>query len=242
MRLENRHVSPIMMMRGILNDAARPDRMTIWAWDGRGGNDVRRGIFPGYKNRPPAPEGTHVALMFLKELLGHTSAWQAQLDGFEGDDMVAALVEHFRGVAPIEIVSRDGDLTALCGPDVTCKAPCPVPPTLVRLYKLTVGDSSDTIPGISGFGQKAWDGCNKALLEDVLEAYLKGADVPEEQALQAGLAKRHINWLNGNRDTLVAMKRIIEPLPLSRSQLETALVHGTDNPAAREAILGKFLQ
>ena len=242
MRLENRHVSPIHMMRGILNETARPDQLVIWAWDGRGGNDARRAIFPGYKDRPPTPDATHVALRFLKELLGHPAAWQAQLDGFEGDDMVAALLERFRGTAPIEIVSRDGDLTALCGPGVTCKAPAPAPPGWIRLYKLTVGDPADRIPGISGFGKGAWASSDLPALEQVIQAYLDGLEVSEDRALSAGLSKRHINWLEHNRPTLLAMKQIIDPLPISPEQLEASLVQGTDNPAAREAILGKFLQ
>lgn len=242
MRLENRHVSALMMMRGIINEALVPGRMTIWAWDGKGGNDRRRAIFPGYKNRPPTPSDMHAALGMLRELLKFTPAWQAQADGYEGDDMVATLVEHFRGQYPIEIITRDGDLTGLCGPGVTCKAPAPVPPDLIRLYKLTVGDPSDTIPGVSGFGKGSWAKCNHTLLGRVMDDFLFNAPVSDNRAAEAGLQPRHINWIRDNHPTLLAMHQIIQPMLLTPEEFNAALSQGVDNPAAREAVLKEFLQ
>lgn len=241
MRMENRMESPIMMMRGILNDALRRDRMTIWCWDAPGGNDKRRAIYPGYKTRPPTPGQVYAQLGLLRELLGHTPAWQVRLDGYEGDDMVAAVVNHFRGSAPIEIVTRDGDLTALCGPGVTCKAKADAPPELIRLYKLTVGDKSDTIKGIPGFGKTDWENCDKDKLRRRLDEVMAGAAWTEGWLREAGLRTPHINWIAGNVPVLRAMRTIIDPLPLTPDQFNAALKQGRDNPAAREAVMKRYM-
>lgn len=237
LRMETRMQSPTMMMRGIINEAAISTRMTIWAWDAPGGNDKRRKIFPGYKNRPPAATKTYQNLDLLRELLSHTNAWQARLAGFEGDDVIARLVEEFRGKAPIEIITRDGDLTALCGPGVTCRAKAPASPNLIRLYKVTVGDKSDTIPGIPGFGPKDWEKADKQVLADVIG----DPDFCDEAARAAGLRPPHINWLRKHQDELAAMKTIIEPLPMTDAEFNQSLTQGTDNPTAREAIMKRYL-
>lgn len=238
MRLESRRESPLMLMRGIINEAIMPGRLTVWAWDGKGGNDRRRAIFKDYKRRPPTPNQMHINLGLLRELLSYTPAWQAKIDGFEGDDMVAALVEEFYGKADlIEIITKDGDLTALCRPGVVCKAKADAPPELIRLYKLTVGDSSDTIPGIRGFGPKDWEAADKVALRGVLET----PGFTDEAARAAGLRPPHIRWLREHPDLLSAMRQIIEPMPMTPAEFNSALSQGTDNPEAREAIMKRLM-
>jgi hypothetical protein len=230
MRLERKTEPAIMLIRGVINEAMMPGRLTIWCWDGKGGNDRRRAIYPGYKNRPPTPNATHQSLMVLKELLSFTPAFQVQMDGFEGDDAVAAVVEHFAGQAPIEIITRDGDLSALCRPGVTCTAEVKdVPPHLVPLYKLTVGDKSDTIPGLKAFGPLSWQSADKAALQRFVDG---GSDKPE------GMSEATFRWAVANRDQIEAMRQIIAPMPFP---LNEALTQGVDNPAAREALMSRFL-
>lgn len=241
MRMENRHEPALMMMRGIINDAIMPGRLTIWCWDAPGGNDKRRAIFPGYKNRPPTPSQTYLKLDLLRELLTYTPAWQVRHDGFEGDDVVAAVVNHFRGKAPIEIITRDGDLTALCGDGVTCKAKAPTSPDLIRLYKLTVGDKSDTIPGVPGYGDKAWEAADKDRLQRIVTKALEGHELQPDDAVGTGLKTSTFNWLQNNRLELDAMRRIIDPIPLTPDQFNHALTRGVDNPAAREAVLKRYM-
>ena len=258
-RLERDQEPALMLMRGVVNDALRSDRITIWAWDTYGGNEARRAIFPGYKNRPPSPSPVMAALGMLKELLAFTPAFQISQPGFEGDDLVAAVVEQFRGKGhEIEISTRDGDLSALAHtPDVTCtakvlhriknKPTVTIPPALVPLYKLTVGDKSDTIPGIHAFGPMAWDRCSlphlSRFLDHMIEHRYPLMDSDETEALTIGLSKATTKWLGTQEgaDQLCAMKRIIAPLPMTPEQFNKALTRGVDNPAAREAILRKFM-
>lgn len=257
-RLEKSSEPALMLMRGVVNDALRSDRVTVWAWDTYGGNEARRAIFPGYKNRPPSPNPVIAALGLLKELLVHTPAFQISQPGFEGDDLVAATVERFRGKGhKITILTKDGDLSQLATThDVTCTAkvihriagqpPAEIPPALVPLYKLTVGDKSDTIPGLHAFGPMAWDRCDKAgltrFLDHMIEHRYPLMDSDETEALSIGLSKATIKWLGTQEgaDQLCAMKRIIAPLPMTDEQFNTALTRGTDNPQAREAILSRF--
>ena len=257
-RLEKSSEPALMLMRGVVNDALRSDRVTVWAWDTYGGNEARRAIFPGYKNRPPSPSPVTAALGMLKELLAFTPAFQISQPGFEGDDLVAATVNRFRGQGhKITIITKDGDLSQLATThDVTCtakvlhritgQAPVEIPPALVPLYKLTVGDKSDTIPGLHAFGPMAWDKCDKPglarFLDHMIEHRYPLMDSDETEALAIGLSKATIKWLSTQEgaDQLCAMKRIIAPLLMTDVQFNKALTRGVDNPQAREAILSRF--
>lgn len=231
-----------MMVRGIINEASLAGRITIWAWDSKGGNDARRKIFPNYKNRPPQPGDKYAALLMIKELLKFTPAWQVELAGYEGDDIVAALANYFRGQAPIRIITRDGDLTQLVGQGVTCTATAPVPPHEIVLYKTCVGDPSDTIPGIKGFGKDSWAKADKTKLQWLINQIILHNPWFDEEAAEAGLSKGSLNWLRGNEDQVRAMNQIVQPLPISNEQLQGAITRGTPNPAAIEACLQRFLQ
>ena len=234
-RLENRERQ---LVRGVINEACQPGRIAIWVWDGAGGNDTRRAIFAGYKTRGPTPSNIHTALNLLRELLTYTPAYSARLKGFEGDDVIAALANHFRG-QDVEIHSRDGDLTALGVPVIGATAK--VPTHLVRLFKLCRGDPSDTIPGIKGFGQKTWDECDKVGLEKLIVRILARGEWTDEEATLVGLSRASINWLRINADQLGAMYRCIQPLPIQPEVLSAAVKQGTDDPAKREALMSRFM-
>lgn len=244
-RLENATEPALMMMRGIVNEAIRKDRITIWCWDSYGGNEARQAIYPGYKNRDHTPEPVLGAMSLLRELLNYTPAFQIRAPGFEGDDLVAAVVERYRGKGhQIQIISRDGDLSALATtPDVTCTAEVKgVSPALVPLYKLTVGDKSDTLPGIPGFGPKSWEQADKAALDQILDRRTPLTNEEEARCRAAGLPTRSIKFLQTQEgvDQLCAIKRVIQPLPMTDEQFNAALTRGTDHPQAREAILSRF--
>lgn len=224
------------LLRGILMDANRVGVVPIFVWDAPGGVAKRRAIFPNYKNRPPSPQGTMANLELVRECLNYTNCIQARLPGFEADDIIAALVDRF----PVsEIHTRDGDLAALGPPCIGVTAK--IPAKLVRLYKLTVGDSSDTIPGVRGFGQKAWDAADMDCLRHIIDAVLFDQNWSDEKALGAGLSKSAINWLRENAALLRVMEQVIAPLPMSDAELDSAITKGTPNIKALEAILSRNL-
>jgi hypothetical protein len=224
-RLENREPH---VLRGVLNSITP---QTIFIWDSPGANDVRRKIFPAYKSRPPQPSNMREALKLIRELLSMTTAWQARHDGFEADDLIAAICARMP-VSRIETL--DGDLAAL---GVPTTRPSKIPPKLVRLYKVFVGDASDTIPGVKGFGKSAWEAADKVRLQALLDAIMDGRswDDPPD------LGKASINWLRENEDVVRAMKTIIDPLPMTDEQVENSLRQGVDNPEARNKILEEFM-
>jgi hypothetical protein len=111
----------------------------------------------------------------------------------------------------------------------------------VRLFKVCVGDQSDTIPGIKGFGKGAWDAADKTKLQAFIERILNNRGYCELDALEAGLSKSSAMWVLENEDQVRAMWTVINPLPLTDEQLDQALRRGTDNPAAREKIMKEFL-
>lgn len=152
MKLENGLRSAIEEFRSL--------EPTFCVWDGYNSNARRREIFPAYKAaRKERDKDTDFdVLNFVKRdllgLLPTTSIW---CDGFEGDDLIAFLAGT---VDACTIISTDKDLAAIenaTNPLVKkefiekCGGRRWIP-----LYKTLVGDPSDGIPGLKGFGEKAW--------------------------------------------------------------------------------------
>lgn len=248
---------PQDFIRGMLNISSVPTNsqfIKIWIWDGKGGNQRRRDLFPNYKNRPPKSPDIMRNMNFVRELIGLTASWQAQVPGYEGDDVIAALAEHFLKTTdlPVEIDTRDGDLVALRCLDpkrVSCtfSPKVVIPPDLVRLYKTFVGDSSDTIPGLKGFGDGAWEKADKAALQNLLDHICKvdheWGETEANRALAAGMSKTSANWLleRENRDQLAIMKRIIDPMPIDPKLLDEHITMGTNDQAAIMAKLKEYM-
>ena len=230
-----------MLFRGIINLAMQPDAMRIFVWDGPFGNAQRRTFYPKYKlNRAKIVKrpDVYAALEMMRKLLGMTPAWQWHHKDFEGDDGIAALVTMFPKDR-IEILSTDRDLRALtAGGRVTCIAkPYAFPDHFVRLYKLTVGDVSDNIGGIPGFGEKTWESFpDKHGLAHALDKAEGGLPWAEQ------LFPARINeWLKVEGPTqLPILRRVIDPLSVSDEQMNSALSQGTNNPEAREALLQEY--
>lgn len=243
---------PSDFLQGVLNEAANPFGTRIWVWDGPGGNKARRALFPAYKTSREYKPGIIKAMDFVRELIALTGSWQVRVPGFEGDDVVAALVNHFHATTdlPIEIVCRDGDLAALCAINpqrIRCSHQVKVPYHQIALYKLCVGDPSDDIPGIKGFGKGAWEKADKAnlgqFLTNLLDARRPAADLEEGLALSLGMSKASFHWLQvqENIDALGAMRRIIAPLPVSADLINQYLHRGERDEAALMAKLSEFM-
>lgn len=150
----------------------------VWCWDGRDHNARRRAIYPGYKaKREPMSEDHFSQIQLFRELLTHSRAWQVDCAGWEADDVVATLARKYAaGGAKVVCHSNDLDYLQLeANPNITIdgigKRPCD--PRWIPLYKALQGDSSDNIPGVRGFGPKAWDTLSLADRE-ALERWIAG--------------------------------------------------------------------
>lgn len=222
--------------RKFLNEMSAPGNH-IWVWDGAGGKARRQELYPNYKaNRQPQPDGIWRTIELVQQILSWTPALQITVKGFEADDVIA----HVAQVATekdILVHSSDRDLQQLAiNPRVrgTWKA-LDMPAEDVRLYKTWVGDPSDDIKGVPGFGEQAWAKANKAMLR----AYTLHESSPID--VLATLPPRSQTWLKENERVLRALWTITGFLPLP-DQLDSTIIAGVPNYDAADKRLREFLQ
>lgn len=140
---------------------------TFLVWDGFNGNAKRRAIYPNYKMSRKVRDvdaDFETLNMIRDDLQPHLPAPSVSADGFEGDDVINYLATTLAcGDVEIEIVSTDKDLAAIdvkniSNPQVSEKFLQTVGERRwIPLYKTLVGDPSDSISGLKGFGAKAWE-------------------------------------------------------------------------------------
>ena len=168
-------------------------KIQVFISDGVNSRKKRKEIYPDYKaRRKPADQSVYDGINFFKELLINmpSNVWRIEIPEWEADDVIANLVEKSFIGMDLGIISTDRDLTQLrVHQNVeTLKEPI-VPAKWVKLYKMFVGDSSDNIPGIKGFGDSAWEKLSSDF-KDRFTCYLhftKGK--VEEKVLERMLAK-----------------------------------------------------
>lgn len=131
-------------------------------FDGINSRKKRKKIYPDYKaKRKPADQSIYDGMKFFKELLKYApvNVRTIEVPEYEADDVIATVtIKMASKDDKLDIVSTDRDLTQLrVSPNIgTLKEPV-VEPKWVKTYKMLVGDSSDNIPGVKGFGEAAWD-------------------------------------------------------------------------------------
>lgn len=133
----------------------------IWCWDGKDHNERRKEIYPGYKaDRPPLAIDIYSQVQLWRKVLKNAPVTQIEVEGWEADDVVGTLVRKFaaKGV-PVRVHTNDMDYGQLLHlgnvtlDGVNMKG---VPGRWVPLYKAMVGDQSDRISGVPGFGPGRW--------------------------------------------------------------------------------------
>ncbi|MDE2105560.1 MAG: hypothetical protein KGL39_50505 [Patescibacteria group bacterium] len=214
--------------------------VVIWCWDGAGAKAYRQAIYPNYKaNRVPQPDGVWKTIQMMQDVLKHTKALQVTMAGYEADDLIA----HFaKDTAPEKVLihSIDRDLSALFNDRVsgTFDPPKGVAPGEVQLYKLCVGDNSDNIKGIPGFGEKTWQLVKELGMLEGLRLFLNNQTTTMDVMKQ--LPTKVHNWFNAEESwkTLRAMQKVISFRPLEE---QPKFVVGRFNPQAGDAILQEFM-
>lgn len=150
----------------------RPDGLVV-CWEG-GKSQFRKRLLPQYKenrkpnNIPLKEPGFRLIREFLT--LSHIS--QGVQEGYEADDLIAAVVHHYKQTHKVVILSADKDLLQLLHPNVTQVrfGPSGTKPDMwtewdvlkefgcmpkrLPLLMALMGDKSDNIPGIEGIGPK----------------------------------------------------------------------------------------
>ena len=137
-------------------------KIQIFVSDGINSRKKRRELYPEYKaKRKPADQSIYDGINLFKNLLKYApkNVYRAEIPYTEADDVIAHLVKNeLSSCKEIDIISTDKDLTQLLTyPNVKTLANPPCEPKYIRLYKTLVGDNSDNIKGIPGFGKSAWE-------------------------------------------------------------------------------------
>lgn len=232
----------------------------FWVFDGRNALQSRRKIFPDYKikrdRETPTVNGFYEFARTVKaELLPHCrNVTIIEVEGMEADDIIAHLVRTTNnsnsmkgetGAVGIDIISNDGDfyaLEALGGVRLEKKPKWAdsVAPDDVRLYKTLVGDSSDNIPGLRLFGDKAWLSL-KASDRLRWEMWLEGNDQWEVEILPT-LGKAQLEWWNnGGRALLRDYWNVVGFLPVDREALAIGTRYGVADVNAYQATMAKYM-
>jgi DNA polymerase-1 len=150
----------------------KPDYLAV-AFD-KGKPAFRLEEFAEYKaHRKPTPEKLRPQFALIKELVVALGGTAVEVDGWEGDDILAALTDLARS-REIEtlILTGDRDTLQLAGPGVNCiitlrgisetskfdadavREKYGVDPSQLPDLKGLVGDPSDNLPGVPGIGPK----------------------------------------------------------------------------------------
>jgi len=180
-----------------------PDQLVI-ALDSKT-KTFRHEMYPEYKaTRDKTPEDLHEQINVIEEILSVLGIPTVRCDGFEADDVIAALsakcAEEARACF---IVSGDKDLLQLAGGQTTILYPRKgeyvemgkdeietewgIRPEQIIDYLSLTGDQADNVPGIKGIGPKTAASLLKkyGTLENIFENIeeLKGA---QKQKLETG--------------------------------------------------------
>lgn len=217
----------------------------IIVWDGYNGNAQRRKIFPEYKmKRNPASESIYESQKLMKKLLRLTKAISIEVPGYEGDDVLAAVVLKYKGKVPLLIESNDLDLRQLDVP--MTRTEFPLEPKWITLYKTMVGDTSDNIKGCVGFGQTYWDRLTedqKLLLEHIITDGWGYTDNEVREKVQSFFAPKALKWFcdSKNRELLKNYYKIVNFIPIPWAEVEKHILQGLDRPDLAEPIFKEFL-
>ena len=123
-------------------------------------------------------------------------------------------------------------------PRITIDATNKQPPHLVRLYKTLVGDPSDNIPGVRGFGEKAWENASKDALFSIIDDLLAGRPLDADDI--EGLPTKVVNWIRENSEQVLAMWTVTALLTVPVDLFLSGMRAGEPDPVAASAVLAEF--
>lgn len=234
-----------MSPRAIYQAALQSSIPQIWVWDGPRNNERRRVLFPGYKIRDyTGQENIFAGLQIYREVLAHSSAVQIEVPDWEADDVCATIAKRYASAGmPVTIFTNDFDYHQLRQwPLITIrgvKSDEGVPPKFIPLYKALRGDNSDKIPGLPGYGPKAWESMRD--IWPVLDEALRNKDAATFRAQP--FTKKCALWLSSDENfaLLCAYYQITHMLDVPLDEIDEHTKVGVPNPAAAEQLFAKFM-
>jgi hypothetical protein len=223
--------------RSVLNDFLTPRKETIVVWDGAKGSQRRRAVYPQYKtNRGPLDKDISVQFNMIVAILAYCDVIQIFHPEYEGDDVVAMLARDYASKGrEVYIDSTDQDFLQIVGEYpklVTARANPKVEPRLTKLYKIWIGDQSDKISGIPGFGQKTWDETDISELERMTRKAIETGEIDD-----IGLPGR----CKPTAELLRTLDEIISFYPVPLDEVMQNVVIGKPDYQRADAYLKEFL-
>ncbi len=150
-------------IRALWEEAIKEDGidLKIFAFEGMCGNQARRDKYPDYKltRKPPQIDSFFDNLDLFKQLLENApcNVAKCHCDYYEADDVIYSLNEVFKNNYEVSIMSTDRDLTQIENAHFPMVQNELTKREFVRTYKTLVGDTSDNIHGVKGFGKGQWE-------------------------------------------------------------------------------------
>lgn len=230
--------------RLIYEEANASEDHQIWVWDGYNHNARRRELFPDYKvGRQATGEDIFTGLNLMKEVLSYSKADQIEVAGWEADDVIFSLSKFFstNGVETT-VHTNDLDYYQLSSlPHITLNG-VRVPdfdPEYITLYKTLVGDPSDKISGIPGFGPRTFESI-KSYWNDLIiafenndRAFIRNMDVkPKTRAFLLD---------DEGMDLLFSFWKIVQMWEVPREEIDKGWTRGSLNPQAAQDIFTRFM-
>jgi DNA polymerase-1 len=143
----------------------------VFVFDGAYAKDRRKKLYPEYKaRRTPASDFLYKQFDLFREMCQFLPIACIRVKGWEADDVIATLVRSEPNEQFI-IESTDVDFMQLPNVRIAREKPAPVEPQYMRLYKTLVGDPSDNIGGLKGFGKGAWDKLSASAKDFLIESF-----------------------------------------------------------------------
>lgn len=222
-------------------NGAKPSE--IWIWDGARHNDRRQAVYPAYKaQRAPLGQDVYAQIRLWRELLSHSPASQIEVPEWEADDVIATLARRLAKQGKTVVIrSNDLDYAQLTtNPLITVNGIKTMPTTarFIPLYKACVGDPSDNISGIPGFGKGTWEA-----LSGKYESLEKAVVAGSYSAFEAlPLPKRVKNWLlpPGNIQLVQNMLLITHFYEVPETEINAGVTPGVANPHKADELLRKY--
>ena len=225
-------------LRHLFETAYSLPEPAVFFFDGIQAKARRLAIFPDYKKgRNQAPDNFYILLSALKELLLHTKHIVLEVPGYEADDVIATFCKT-QEPNSVTIFSTDKDFCALGQnlPMVTLKT---LRPEDVRLYKTLVGDISDCVPGLKGFGAKTFE----TLSSEHKVCWRDWLDGGAATAAQLGLAKSsHVAYWKDNPELLRVFWKVVGFFDVPTDLMQKHIKSGISNYPLANLILKELLQ
>lgn len=246
---ENPHVNDITDLWAEILQKATMGYVQIFAADGFNSRKKRKEIYPGYKAQRKTPDQSiYDGINFFKELLKDAppTVLYCEMAETEADDIIACLANYLP--KPVHIISTDKDFIQLRKIEgVTTLATSNIPPRWMRLYKTLVGDPSDNIKGIAGFGEKSWEALDDSI-KLVTEKFLRDpSDIDKfnimiNQWRFSVKPKQYLSFMEAlSNHTLLDYWEIIGFMPLKYEELPIKSGTGELNKA-QEMFAKLFMQ